>query len=131
MWDRVNRLTELGAAATSLVTGAGAVAASSCCVLPLALSVAGLGGSWIAGIGGFGTYQPWLLSAAGAALVVGWLAVLRRRWAGCAAGSRCGGATQARLVHWFMGASTLLFLIAAAWAWIEPVLMTALLRLPA
>jgi mercuric ion transport protein len=129
MKDWVNRMAGMGAALLSLSTGMGAVAASSCCALPLALSAAGFGGAWLGGISGLGVYRLWFLTAAAIALAVGWIVVLGRRMAACTADGACARPAQGWLTYGMLGLSTLLVGVAAAWGWIEPTVMSALLRL--
>ena len=71
-----------------MLTGLGAFALASCCVLPLALAVVGLGGAWLAGLGGLLAYQPYLLAVAAAAVAAGWFLALRRQ-ASCGPGGGC------------------------------------------
>ena len=67
---RVNQTGTTGAALLSLLTATGALAASSCCALPLALSVAGFGGAWLGGLSQLAEYRPHFLTAAALALVL-------------------------------------------------------------
>lgn len=92
-------------------TGAGAalLAWVSCCVLPLALSIAGLsmaGTAWLAG------QRTWLTLLALAVLAVGWAVNWRRRRA-CARDSSC--ARPSRLTVGLLIVATLLSLAALAW----------------
>jgi mercuric ion transport protein len=53
----------------------GAIAASSCCVLPLALFGVGVSGAWIASLTVLAPWQPWLIAATIGLLGTGyWLA---------------------------------------------------------
>lgn len=129
MKDQVKKLAGTGTLLLSLFTGAGALAASSCCALPLALSLAGFGGAWIGGLSGLVFYRPWFMVAAGLALAAGWTVALRRNRAGCTAEHLCARPARNWLTFGALGLSTLLVGVAAAWDWIEPAVMTALLRL--
>src|ERR1051326_3842773 len=63
----------------------GALAASSCCILPLLLFSLGIGGAWIANFPRLAAYQPVFLAATVAFLGGGyWLLyrASRRAWAG-------------------------------------------------
>ena len=52
----------------------GALAASSCCLLPLALFGVGISGAWIGYLTGLAPYQPYFLAVAAACLALGlWL----------------------------------------------------------
>ena len=109
-------LASLGA-----VLGLGAIAAGGCCVLPLAFAAAGLGGSWLGGLALLAPYQPHIVAGAGAALATAWFLALRRR-ALCAAGkgAACASAAPRRRTYVWLAVATKLFVIGAAWPWIEP-----------
>ena len=125
----INRLTAAGTALLSLATGLGAVVISSCCALPLALSVAGLGGAWLGGANELIAYRPHALMAAALALAIGWGVALRRRAAACPADGACARPARGWLTFGTLGLSTLLVGVAAAWGWIEPAVIAALIRL--
>lgn len=52
---------------------------ASCCVLPIGLSILGLGGAWLTMLGPFIAYRGVILGAVAIALVWAWYRVLRRR----------------------------------------------------
>ena len=60
-----------------------ALLSASCCVLPIGLSIIGLGGSWLAVLGPFALYRVPILVAVGAVVFWAWLRIVRR--------SRCAG----------------------------------------
>ena len=128
MRDWANGTAGLGAALISLFTGLGAIAASSCCVLPLALSVVGFGGAWLGGVSELVFYRPYFLIAAAVAVAAGWTVALRRTIT-CTTDGACAGSQRSWLTFGTLGLSTLLVGVAAAWSWIEPAVVTALLRL--
>jgi mercuric ion transport protein len=115
-------------AALGLLTGLGALALASCCVLPLALAVVGLGGAWLAGLGGLLPYQPYLLAMAAAAVGAGWFVTLRRR-ASCKPESGCARRSPGWATFGALGLSTLLVVLAATWGEFEPAVMSFLLDL--
>lgn len=129
MKDQVKEMAGTGALLLSLFTGVGALAASSCCALPLALSLAGIGGAWVGGLSGLVFYRPWFLIAAGLALAAGWTVALRRKGTGCTGERLCARPARNWLTFGVLGLSTLLVGVAAAWDWIEPAVMMALLSL--
>ncbi|WP_322867665.1 hypothetical protein U5922_016515 [Aquicoccus sp. G2-2] len=59
---------------------------ASCCVLPIGLSIIGLGGSWLIMLGPFIAYRGLILVVVAVALVWAWYRVLRRN--PCAAPKR-------------------------------------------
>ncbi len=67
----------LGAASLMAITSA------SCCVLPIGLSVAGLGGAWLTLLGPFVAYRSFILVGIGLVLIVAWARIFNRR-DGCA-----------------------------------------------
>lgn len=80
MQDRPN--LSLGA---SVVAGIGA---SVCCVLPLVLVMAGLGGSWLSTFRAFEPYRPIFVVAALMALYFAWRGIFRKTEV-CAPGEVC------------------------------------------
>lgn len=73
---------------TSLGAALAGIVASSCCVLPLVLAAAGLGGAALGVVPVLAAWRPWLIGAAVLALVAAWAVYLRRRRA-CRAGAAC------------------------------------------
>jgi mercuric ion transport protein len=120
-------LASLGAA-----LGVGAIAAGGCCTLPLAVATLGLGGSWLGGLSVLLPYQPYILAGAGVALASAWFLALRRR-AACASGepdaASCARAQPRRTPFVMLALATKLFVVGAAWPWIEPALNAWLLSL--
>lgn len=116
-------LASLGA-----VLGLGAVAAGGCCVLPLGFAALGMGGSWLGGLALLAPYQPYIVAGAGLFLGTAWFAALRRRRA-CAVDARsgaCRAGPPRRSTYLALALATKLFLLGAAWPWIEPHLLAAL-----
>ena len=60
-------------------TGLLALLTASCCILPIGLSIIGLGGSWLAMLGPFVEYRVEILAVAGPILGWSWFR-LWRRW---------------------------------------------------
>jgi len=65
----------------------GALAASSCCVLPLVLFTLGATGPWIGRLTALSPYQPYLLVGSVAAIGLGVFELRRRARGECSAGS--------------------------------------------
>lgn len=63
-----------------------ALLSASCCVLPIGLSIIGLGGSWLTMLGPFVAYRIEILAVVGLVLVWGWFR-LWKKW-NCARGNR-------------------------------------------
>lgn len=65
----------------------GAVAASTCCIVPLVLTSVGVGGAWIGTLTAMAPYQPIFLAIAIGCLSAGFWMVYGRRQAVCATGN--------------------------------------------
>lgn len=77
----------------------GALAASTCCLLPLALFGVGVSGAWIANLTALAPYQPVFLSLALACLLAGFWLAYRRPVAACLEGEACTRPTPRRAVR--------------------------------
>ncbi len=89
-----------------VIGGAGLLAllSASCCVLPIGLSIIGLGGTWLTMLGPFVAYRVEILVVVGLILAWGWLR-LWRRWS-CV--------SHKRSTLFILGFATLGFLLAAS-----------------
>lgn len=67
----------------------GAIAASSCCILPLVLTVAGIGGAWMANLRALAPFQPVFIAATVALLGYGFYLVYWKPKRACADGAVC------------------------------------------
>ena len=107
----------------AVAAAAGAVFAwAACCVLPMSLTLAGLGLgglSWIAG------QRTWITLAALAVIGVGWVLTWRRART-CRVDAAC--AAPSRLGIGLLGAATLLILLALGWQPIVEPWALALIR---
>ena len=74
-----------------LIGGAiAAVAASLCCIGPLALVMLGIGGAWVANLAALEPFRPYFLAAAVIALFFAWKKIYRApAAAACTPGSLC------------------------------------------
>jgi len=68
----------------------GALASTSCCILPVALFAAGVSGAWIGRLTALAPYQPLFLTPTLLCLGVGFVMVYRSSRAACASGTSCG-----------------------------------------
>lgn len=62
-----------------LVAALAALVGASCCALPLVLASLGLAGAWIANLGIFVVYRPYITVVALIIVAVGWEIALRRQ----------------------------------------------------
>ena len=76
-------------AAIGAITGLGALAASSCCLLPLVLGGLGAGAGVFTVLGVLAPLRTPLIAASVLAVVVGWFFYARRRQAACGPDDSC------------------------------------------
>lgn len=83
--QQTNTKAEGGARHLGLISQVGLIAAmaalvgASCCALPLALAWLGLAGAWMANLGIFVVYRPYITLLAIIIILFGWVVALRRR----------------------------------------------------
>lgn len=102
--------------------GIGALLASACCVLPLALFSLGIGGAWIGQLTALAPYQPWFW-AAGALFVAGGLVSVWRGRRACRVDGSCGPSRAQRVAHMVLWLAAALLAVSALWPFIVPVLL--------
>ena len=90
----------------------GALAATSCCILPLVLSVAGLSGAWMVNLRAMAPYQPYFIAATLACLAYGFYLVYWKPKRVCAEGAACARPLPNRLVRGGLWLATLIVLAA-------------------
>lgn len=101
----------------------GAVMASSCCILPLALFSLGAGGAWLGNLAALSPYQPVFIAATAAALGYGFYKVYRRPAEVCAADAACTRPLPRRLIKFSLWTATALVGAAAAFPYVAPALL--------
>jgi len=74
-----------------------AVAASTCCIVPLALVLAGVSGAWIGNLTALAPYQPFFVAIAVACLGAGFWMVYRRAPEDCKTGA-CADSCVPRVI---------------------------------
>ncbi len=100
----------------------GALAASSCCILPLALFSLGISGAWIGNLTVLAPYKPYFAAVTLGFLGYGYyLAYVKPRQA-CADGS-CARPLPNRLVKSSLWIATVLVLAALAFDFVAPLLL--------
>src|SRR6266851_1002406 len=101
----------------AMLVGAGivaALAASSCCILPLVLFGIGVSGAWIANLTRLAPYQPYFIAATLACLGGGYWLVYRSATRACAEGEACTRPLPNRIVKIGLVFSTTLGIAALA-----------------
>jgi mercuric ion transport protein len=101
----------------------GALAASSCCILPLGLFGLGVSGAWIGNLTQLAPYQPFFIAATVACLAYGYWLVYRSSRIACADGTACARPLPGRLVKSALVAATALVAAALAFDLIAPFLL--------
>lgn len=77
----------------------GAIAASSCCVIPLILFSLGIGGAWIGNLTALAPYKPLFVAGTAGLLGYGFYLVYWKPRRACAAGAACARPIPSRLVQ--------------------------------
>ncbi len=108
-----------------LATGGilGAIAASSCCILPLVLFSLGIGGAWIGNLTALAPYQPIFVTITLGFLGYGYWLVYRKPKIACADGSACARPLPNRTVKLALWLATALVAAAMAFPYVAPILL--------
>jgi mercuric ion transport protein len=101
----------------------GAIAASSCCILPLALFSLGIGGAWIGNLAALTPYQPIFVAITAGFLGYGYYLVYWKPRNVCADGTACARPVSARIVKITLWAATILVGAAIAFPYVAPMLL--------
>src|SRR5262245_62734195 len=107
-------------AAGSLV---GALAASSCCILPLVLFSLGVSGAWIGNFTRLAPYQPYFIAVTIGCLGYGYWLVYRSTKLACADGDACARPLPNRLVKTGLILASLLAVAALGFDFLAPFLL--------
>lgn len=102
----------------------GALAAMSCCILPVVLFSLGISGAWIANFTQLAPYQPYFVTAAIVCLGAGYWLVRRSAKVACAEGEACARPLPNRIVRIVLIAATLLIIAALGFDYIAPYVLT-------
>ena len=101
----------------------GAIAASSCCVVPLLLFSLGIGGAWIANLAALAPYKPLFVATTAGLLGYGFYSVYWKPQRACAADDACARPLPNKLVKTGLWIATALVVIAFAFDYIAPMLL--------
>ncbi len=101
----------------------GAIAASTCCIVPLVLFSLGISGAWIGQLTALSRYQPIFLAITFGFLGYGyWLAYRKPRIA-CAEGEACARPLPNVIVKSALWLATVLVVLAFAWPYLVPLIL--------
>jgi mercuric ion transport protein len=103
----------------------GALAASSCCIFPLALFGLGVSGAWIGNFTRLASYQPCFIAATLAFLGYGYWLVYRSSTRACADGEACARPLPNRIVKTSLILATILIVAALGLDFIAPLFLNS------
>lgn len=103
----------------------GALAASSCCILPLVLFGLGVSGAWIGNFTRLAVYQPYFIAATLAFLGCGYWLVYLSSMRACADGEACVRPLPNRLVKTSLILATILVVAALGLDFIAPLFLNS------
>jgi mercuric ion transport protein len=121
-------MTDAGAGRAQKLVAAGgilgALAASSCCIVPLLLFSLGVSGAWIGNLTRLAPYQPIFIAVTLSCLAYGYWLVRRARRTACAEGAACSRPLPNRVVTIALVVATLLVAAAVAFDFLAPLILT-------
>lgn len=103
----------------------GALAASSCCILPLVLFGLGISGAWIGNFTRLAAYQPYFLAMTLVFLGYGYWLVYRSSKRACTEGEACARPLPNRLVKTSLIIATILVVAALGLDFIAPLFLNS------
>jgi mercuric ion transport protein len=103
----------------------GALAASSCCIVPLILFSLGISGAWIGSLTALTPYKPLFIAGTVGILGYGSYLVYWRPRRVCADGAACTRTIPSRLVRIALWIATVIVIAAFAFDYIAPLLLRA------
>ena len=103
----------------------GALAASSCCILPLALFTLGVSGAWIGNLTQLAPYQPYFIVATFGFLGAGYWLVHRDSKLACVDGESCARPLPNRLLKTALVMATVLVIAAIGFDFLAPLLLNS------
>lgn len=115
-WPRTQKLLAAGGVL-------GALAASSCCIVPLVLFGIGVSGAWIANLTQLAPYQPFFIAAGAACVVGGYGLLYRSRKLTCADSQACARPLPNRIVTSGLILATILVIGALAFDILAPLIL--------
>ena len=103
----------------------GALAASSCCILPVVLFSLGVSGAWIGNFTRLAPYQPIFAAATAGLLGTGyWLVYRRSSRQACAGDQACARQLPNRVVMAVLVAATIIVIAAFGFDFVAPYLLS-------
>ena len=103
----------------------GALAASSCCILPLVLFFLGVSGAWIGNFTRLARYQPYFITPTVLFLACGYWLVYRSRTRTCTEGEVCARPLPNRIVKAGLILATILVAAALGLDFVAPLFLNS------
>jgi mercuric ion transport protein len=103
----------------------GALAASSCCILPLVLFSVGVSGAWIGNLTQLAPFQPYFIAATIICLGYGYWRVYRSSKAACGEDEACARPIPNRLIKLGLVLATALVIAAIGFDVLAPLLLSS------
>lgn len=101
----------------------GALAASSCCIVPLVLFSLGISGAWIGNLTALAPYKPLFVAGTAGVLGYGFYLVYWKPGRACTDDAACARAIPSRLVQLALWIATVLVIAAFAFDYVAPLLL--------
>ena len=101
----------------------GAIAASTCCIIPLILFSLGITGAWIGKLTSLSAYQPFFIAITLGFLGYGYWLVYRKPGKDCGDGAACARPLPNLVVKTALWLATALVALALAWPYIVPLIL--------
>jgi mercuric ion transport protein len=102
----------------------GALAASSCCILPVIFFSLGISGAWIGNFTQLAPYQPYVIAATLAFIGTGYWLVYSSSKVACAAGEACARPLPNRFVKLALVAAIVVVIAAWAFDYVAPYVLS-------
>jgi len=103
----------------------GALAASSCCILPLVLFGLGVSGAWIGNFTQLAAYQPYFIAATLAFLGYGYWLIYRSSTRACNDGETCARPLSSRIIKTSLILATILVVAALGLDFVAPLFLNS------
>lgn len=101
----------------------GALAASSCCIVPLVLFSLGIGGAWIGNLTALAPYKPFFVAGTTGLLGYGFHLVYWKPRRACADAAGCARPIPSRIVQLALWIASVIVISAFAFDYIAPLLL--------
>jgi mercuric ion transport protein len=120
---RTPKARSVGKTLVSVASVVAALAASSCCVLPLLFLALGISGAWIGDLTALAPYQSYFVVVTLGFLAAGFIMVYRKPRMGCAPGSYCARPVSDRIAKSSLWIATAIIAVALVFPYLTPFLI--------